>query len=114
LTRPRSNKGGKFALGTSLFSHGFGRENGQQRSHESFSHFIKKIVILNWFTLLSCRTGTEYDYCKVAKQLELTRNEVARLTAEYEANLKRKEVRKKLLKKLNTSINNTIINVSIQ
>lgn len=39
------------------------------------------------------RNGTEFDYYKVAKQLELTRNEVARLTAEYEANLKKKEVR---------------------
>ncbi|XP_031559018.1 splicing regulatory glutamine/lysine-rich protein 1-like [Actinia tenebrosa] len=44
-------------------------------------------------------TSTEFDYYKVAKQLELTRNEVKRLTTEYEANLKRKEEEEFKLKK---------------
>ncbi|XP_048590371.1 trichohyalin isoform X2 [Nematostella vectensis] len=44
-------------------------------------------------------TSTEFNYHKVAKQLQLTRNEVARLTAEFEANLKKKEDEEFRLKK---------------
>ena len=51
------------------------------------------VCLFVYFSLKLYRNSIEFQYHRVAKQLSLTRAEVNRLTFEFEAKLKKKEVR---------------------
>ena len=58
------------------------------------SGWIKYFLLLTCFWICFDSNGVEFEYHKVSKQLEIKRNEVARMTKEFETKMKAKEVRK--------------------
>lgn len=66
------------------------------------------VCLFVYFSLKLYRNSIEFQYHRVAKQLSLTRAEVNRLTFEFEAKLKKKEVRYDKTNKQQTTTTNRI------